>query len=129
MKDAGRLLGTDVTAHARPGIGRRYECTTIDGDEVVVVLHHSGRRDLYVWDTSRAAPRAAVTLTDAQARTLDAVLSGAYLKPALVAIVRSNGPVVAPPPGELLRAGDRLVVIGRPQDLASFVRHVVGRDG
>lgn len=171
MNNAERLLGTDVTEHALPGIGRRYECATIDGGEVVVVLHHSGRRDLYVWDTGRDAPRAAVTLTDSQARTLGAVLSGAYLKPVLVdeveavigellidwvtlrpdspgvgrtiaeldirratrmyvaAIVRSDGPLVAPPPSETLRAGDRLVVVGRPGDLAGLVRHVVGRDG
>jgi len=171
MNDAGRLLSTDVTEHALPRIGRRYECATIDGGEVVVVLHHSAQRDLYVWDASRDAPRAAVTLTDSQARTLGAVLSGAYLKPVLVdeveavigellidwvtlrpdsagvgrtiaeldirratrmhvaAIVRNDGPLVAPPPSEVLRAGDRLVVIGRPEDLVALVRHVVGRDG
>jgi len=48
-----------------------------------VVIHHSGRRDLYVAGSGRAAP-AVVTLNDSQARTLGAILSGAYFKPQVV---------------------------------------------
>jgi len=115
--------------------------------------------------------RASLTLTDAQARTLGAVLSGAYFKPAIVedieavvgtllidwvtllddspavgrtiadleirrrtkmtvaAILRGSEPIVAPEPTEVLLTGDRLVVVGRQEDLGSFVRHVVDGHG
>ncbi len=45
----------------------------------------------------------------------------------VVALVRPGAePVIAPGPGERLAGGDRIVVIGRPDDLAGLVRLVVG---
>ena len=78
------LVSPDLTDHDLPGIGHRYELRTADGGEAVVVIHHSGRRDLYVTEPGRGERRAAVTLTDTQARTLGAILGGAYFKPAIV---------------------------------------------
>ena len=164
-----RLLQADVVEQELPGIGVRYTLDAVEGGTVCVTVHHSGRRDVYVLDRKGGEPRAAVTLTDAQARTLGAVLAGAYFRPAIVddveavvgtllidwvtladgspgvgrsiadleirrrtrmtvaAILRGDGePIVAPGPGEVLRAGDRLVVVGRQEDLPAFVRHVVG---
>jgi TrkA domain protein len=51
---------------------------------VSVVIHHSGRRDLYVLAPDEEEPVAALRLTDTQARTLGAIMSGAYFKPAIV---------------------------------------------
>ncbi len=161
-----RFLGGDVSEMALPGIGQRYDLRAAEGGSVTVVIHHSGRRDLYVLDTGDE-PRASVTLTDSQARTLGAILGGAYFKPAVVeeieaviggllidwvtldenspavgktiaelqirtrtrmtvaAILREHVPLVAPEPTETLRPGDRLVVIGRQEDLPGFRRHVV----
>jgi TrkA domain protein len=79
-----RLLRADVTEHILPGVGRRYELQTLDGDEVVVVVHNSGRRDCYLLQRSSDLPRVAVSLTDSQARTLGAVLGGTYFTPAIV---------------------------------------------
>jgi TrkA domain protein len=79
-----RLLRAEVTEHQLPGIGRRYEMTTVDGDEVVVIVHNSGRRDCYLLQRTSDSPRVAVSLTDAQARTLGAVLSGTYFTPSVV---------------------------------------------
>jgi TrkA domain protein len=152
-----------------PGIGRRYRLAGRDGGSaVVVVVHHSGRRDLYVMAADADAPQPTLALTDRQARTLGAVLSGAYFAPAVVeemeavigdilidwmtlrpdspgadrsiaeleirrrtrmtvaAVARDNGTIIAPEPTEVLRAGDRLVVVGRPEDLAAFTQHVIG---
>lgn len=75
---------TNVVDQALPGIGRRYELRAVDGSRVVVVIHHSGRRDVYVLTATGDEPQAVVTLTDTQARTLGAVLGGAYFKPAVV---------------------------------------------
>ena len=163
-----RLVTGDVTEVALPGIGQRYDVPTVEGGTVTVVIHHSGRRDLYVL-RGGDQPQAAVALTDSQARTLGAILGGAYFKPAVVeeieaviggllidwvtldenspgtrrtiadlqvrsetkmtiaAILRDHETLVAPEPSETLRAGDRLVVIGRQEDLPGFRRHVVRR--
>jgi len=78
------LVSPDLTDHDLPGIGHSYELRTADGGRAVVVIHHSGRRDLYVVEPGSDDPRAVVTLTDTQARTLGAILGGAYFKPAVV---------------------------------------------
>jgi len=155
---------------ALPGIGHRYTLPAADGGRVVVVIHHSGRRDVYVFAPGASVdqpPSATISLTDDQARRLGAVLGGAYFKPAVVAdvetvigdllidwvtvradsqatghsiaeleirrstrmtvvaILRDGATVLAPGPGERIRADDRLVVVGRQDDLGGFLRHVV----
>jgi TrkA domain protein len=162
-----RLLHDNVTEQILPGIGRRYDMAIEDG-HLATVIHHSGRRDLYLLAKPDAEPSSVLTLSDMEARTLGAVLGGAYFKPAVVeemesvigdllidwvtlaedapganksiaeleirgrtrmtvaAIVRSHMPIVAPEPDEVLRPGDRLIVVGRREDLAGFIRHVVG---
>lgn len=67
-----------------PGIGRRYEIVAGKGQRVVLVIHHSGRRDLYVVDRHADEPTCAVELTDDQARRIGAILGGAFFKPAVV---------------------------------------------
>ena len=140
--------------------------TGIDGS-VSVVIHHSGRRDVYVREARRGGP-AVLALTDGQARPVGAILSGAYFKPAVVeemeavigdllidwVTLREDSPAAGKSIAELeIRrrnphdrrrriptggddhrsrtrrrpaAGDRLVVIGRREDLPVFVRDVVG---
>jgi TrkA domain protein len=163
-----RLLQAALVEHSLPGIGEQYELEAVEGGSVCIVVHHSGRRDLYVLPRGGGEPRASLTLTDVQARTLGAILSGAYYQPAIVedieavvgrllidwvtveptspgagrsiaeleirrrtrmtvaAIVRDTEPIIAPDPAEVLRPGDQLVVVGRQEDLRTFVRHVVG---
>jgi TrkA domain protein len=160
------VVGGDVSEVALPGIGQRYDVHAVEGGSVTVVIHHSGRRDVYILDENNES-QATVTLTDSQARALGAILGGAYFKPAIIeeiesviggllidwvtldesspgtgrtiadlqvrtrtkmtiaAILREHVPLVAPEPSETLLAGDRLVVIGRPEDLPGFRRHVV----
>jgi TrkA domain protein len=126
-----------------PGIGRRYDLDAVDG-RVSVVVHHSGRRDLYV-----GSPPTVVTLDDEQARRLGTVLAGPFglviewvslgvqakgagrsiadlevrrrTRMSIVAIVRGDETLIAPEPGEVLLAGDRLVVVGRPEDLDGLI--------
>ena len=155
-----------VTEQDLPGIGRRYQMTDDSGRVVTVIVHHSGRRDVYL---PRPGGRDvdAVSFTDDQARRLGALLAGVYFKPAAVAqveaviggllidwatlherspgvgrsiaeleirrrtrmtvaaIVRGDSSLVAPDPGTELAVGDRLVVIGRPEDLDAFLHVVV----
>jgi len=81
---AGQPPLTGVVDQSLPGIGHRYELRSVDGGRVVIVVHHSGRRDLYAFAPDGTEPQAVVTLSDAQARTLGAILGGAYFKPAVV---------------------------------------------
>lgn len=69
-----------------PGIGRKFEIVGAKGERVDVVVHHSGRRDLYIFesDDEEADATAHVQLTDDSARRLGAVLSGVYFKPTIV---------------------------------------------
>ncbi len=158
----------DIHEQELPGIGKRYDQATEDG-LISVVIHHSGRRDLYVTEkASRDRTPTVVMLTDDQSRRLGAVLAGAYFKPTvaqrieavvggliidwvtlrsdspgiehsiadlevrrntrmtIVAILRGPEVIVVPEPSEELHAGDKLVVIGRPDDLPAFIRHVAG---
>jgi TrkA domain protein len=164
-------MDRDVSEQDLPGIGRRYELVGIEGTHAVVVLHHSGRRELYLVPPKATEPAATLTLTDRQARNLGAILGGAYFTPAVVdemdavigdllidwvtlstgspaagrsiadleirrrtrmtvaAIARAGGTIIAPEPHEVLEVGDRLVVVGRREDLAGFIAHVVGPPG
>lgn len=82
----------DIEVQDLPGIGRRYE---IHGDRgrISVVLHNTGRRDVYAYEDAARPGRGhdeeeevakIVELSDAQARQLGAILGGAYFKPAVV---------------------------------------------
>lgn len=147
-----------------PGIGRKYEFLASKGERIDVVIHHSGRRDLYIFDPDEEDPKSCLQLTDDQARRLGAILGGAYFKPPLVAeiesligefvvdwatlgadspaigrsiselkirqqtgmsviaVVRDGKAVTSPDPDDLLRPGDRLVVVGPRGQLPGFIR-------
>lgn len=151
-----------------PGIGRRYEIIASRGQRVVLIIHHSGRRDLYIMDRHRDDPECVVELTDDQARRIGAILGGAFFKPAVVeeiervvgefvvdwvtvaedaaavgrsiqdlqlrrrsgmsvvAIVRGKATITGPDPNEVLEVGDRLVVVGRREDVPQFLEIVLG---
>jgi TrkA domain protein len=66
-----------------PGIGRRFTFGLEDGASLCVVIHHTGRRDLYL-TTDEDADAAVVTLDDDDARRLGAVIAGSYFTPAAV---------------------------------------------
>ena len=73
-------MSDQIREQELPGIGRRYSVQA-DGGELSVVIHHSGRRDVYLTDASGHLPPSVATLSDDQARRLGAVLAGAYFQP------------------------------------------------
>src|SRR5687768_18494424 len=81
-------MGGAMAVHEEelPGIGRKFELVGTKGERIDVVIHHSGRRDLYVFtsDDEEDDATAHVQLSDDQARRLGAVLSGVYFKPTIV---------------------------------------------
>jgi TrkA domain protein len=85
------MEGDIVEEEDLPGIGRSFTLRAERAEKVMVVIHHSGRRDLYVLEkgASEDDPTAVVSLTDDTARRLGAVLAGAYFKPAMVERIES----------------------------------------
>jgi TrkA domain protein len=67
-----------------PGVGRKFTIQTQSGDEIVIVVHHSGRRQMLYYEGGTGdEPVAALDLTDEEARELGAVLSGVLFYPEL----------------------------------------------
>lgn len=77
----------EVTETQLPGVGVRYEFRTDDRDTVGVVHHHSGRREIVVYD--RKDPdyaRSVLELSADDSRTLSDLLGASQVTEALAAV-------------------------------------------
>ncbi len=67
-----------------PGVGRKFTIQTRSGDEIVIVVHHSGRRQMLCYESGTGdEPSAVLDLTDEEARELGAILGGVLFYPEL----------------------------------------------
>ncbi len=64
-----------------PGIGKKYSVLTSNGDSITVIIHHSGKREIYFVPEGEDEPESVVELTDEEARTLGTILVGALFQP------------------------------------------------
>ena len=64
-----------------PGIGKKYSIRTESGDTIVVVIHYTGKREIYYFEGDSEEPTAVIELTDEEARTLGTILVGALFQP------------------------------------------------
>ncbi|SMO63370.1 potassium/proton antiporter regulatory subunit, CPA2 family [Balnearium lithotrophicum] len=64
-----------------PGVGKKYSMKTSNGDTIVVVIHYSGKREVYYFEDDSEEPTAVIELTDEEARTLGTILVGALFQP------------------------------------------------
>jgi TrkA domain protein len=71
----------DVTETDLPGVGKRFEVPVGDGETAVVLVHNSGRRELFVRPEPEADAEAVLDLSDRQARVLGSILEGAHFQP------------------------------------------------
>ncbi|MBW7456121.1 cation:proton antiporter regulatory subunit [Paenibacillus sepulcri] len=64
-----------------PGIGKRISMTTANDDQVVLIVHHTGLRELYFFDEDEEECRTGFSLTADETRELGAQLLGATYQP------------------------------------------------
>ncbi len=65
-----------------PGIGKRYSFKTAEGDNLVVILHQSGHREIYHFAGSdEDEPDFVLELSDEEARQLGTLLLGVDYQP------------------------------------------------
>ena len=101
---------TDVTETQLPGVGVRYDFTTLEGDSIGVLRHHTGRRDLILYD--RHDPDRAystVEFTNDETHTLTELLGATHMSEALGVIQqRIEGLVL-----EWMDMDDRSPLVGK----------------
>ena len=74
----------EVTETQLPGVGVRYEFRTSDRDHVGVVHHHSGRREIVVYDRKDPdVARSVLELDPDDSRTLSDLLGASQVTEAL----------------------------------------------
>jgi TrkA domain protein len=65
-----------------PGIGKKYSITTAKGDKVAVVIHLTGKREIFYFEAEDLEdPVCDIVLNEEEASQLGSVLMGAYFKP------------------------------------------------
>ncbi len=65
-----------------PGIGKKFTIITSHGDKITVVIHVTGKRELFIFEEDDYDdPLCDVVLTEEEANQLGSVLMGAYFKP------------------------------------------------
>ncbi|MFW6178745.1 MAG: cation:proton antiporter regulatory subunit [Desulfohalobiaceae bacterium] len=65
-----------------PGVGKRYSFSTAQGDKMVIILHHSGHRELFHFcEDDQDEPDFSMNLNDEEARQLGTLLLGVDYQP------------------------------------------------
>lgn len=71
----------DVTETDLPGVGKRFEVDIGEGETAVVLVHNTGRRELFVRPDPDADAEKVLDVSNREARVIGSVLEGAYFQP------------------------------------------------
>ena len=71
----------DVSETDLPGVGKRFELDIGGGERAVIVVHNTGRREVFVRPEPDADAERVLDLTDPVARTIGSILEGAHFQP------------------------------------------------
>lgn len=71
----------DVSETDLPGVGKRFELDIGSGETVVILVHNTGRRELFLRPDPDADAEELLDLTDKQARMVGSILEGAHFQP------------------------------------------------
>ncbi len=63
------------------GIGKKYQIESEAGDNVVLVIHDDGKRELYRYDEEENESRCVMTLSDEESRQIAGIIGGLSYKP------------------------------------------------
>lgn len=64
-----------------PGIGMKFSFETEDGETLSVVIHKTGRREIFRFLPNQETPESVIELSDEEARELGAILIGTHFQP------------------------------------------------
>ena len=64
-----------------PGLGKKYQMQLENGEQIVVVIHDDGQREVYYFTEDGDDPLASVTLSDKESRQLGSIIGGAFYQP------------------------------------------------
>jgi TrkA domain protein len=65
-----------------PGIGRSYAIETAEGARIVIIIHHTGHREIYYFkDPDQDEPDISLPLNDEEARQISTILIGVDYQP------------------------------------------------
>lgn len=64
-----------------PGLGKKYQLNLENGEQVSVVIHDDGTREIYYFTEDGDDPMAAITLSDQESRQLGSIIGGAFYQP------------------------------------------------
>ncbi|RLJ70582.1 potassium/proton antiporter regulatory subunit (CPA2 family) [Hydrogenivirga caldilitoris] len=64
-----------------PGVGKRYTLELEDGGELTLIIHNTGRRELYIIEQEEEEPTCVISLTEDEAKDLGFLLAGTTYQP------------------------------------------------
>lgn len=70
-----------VTESDLPGVGKKFQIDLESGKKLVVVIHNTGRRDVFLKPDDDSDSERLFELSDQLARTVGTILEGAYFQP------------------------------------------------
>jgi TrkA domain protein len=79
--NCGGAFEVKVRETALPGVGKKFSLTLHSGDELVIVIHTTGERELFLFPRDADEPCAVIPLTDSEAREVALILGGAAYEP------------------------------------------------
>ena len=71
----------DISETVLPGVGKRFEADIGDGESAVVLVHNTGRRELFLRPEPGADAEKVLDLSDSEARLVGSILEGAHFQP------------------------------------------------
>ncbi|WP_336325631.1 cation:proton antiporter regulatory subunit [Halovenus sp. HT40] len=74
----------DVSETDLPGVGKRFELDIGDNKSAIIVVHNTGRRELFVRPEPNADAEELLDLSDKEARIVGSILEGAHFQPVAV---------------------------------------------
>lgn len=64
-----------------PGLGKKFQLNLESGEQIVVIVHDDGRRELYHFAGDGDDPLSSVTLSDQESRQLGSIIGGSFYQP------------------------------------------------